>query len=60
LKDETREMTAVCRYKYNFYREVVSESKTRLTIVMREKNVPLIQEAMFKSASWLANEIWEN
>jgi hypothetical protein len=48
-----------CCIKYNFWRETLSESDTRLTLRTHEVNVPIIQDAMFKSASWLAEEIWE-
>jgi hypothetical protein len=48
-----------CNDKYNFWYEILSESDTRLTLGTYEINVPIIQAAMFKSASWLAEEMWE-
>jgi hypothetical protein len=58
LKDDCN-CAEQCNDKYNFHRETLSESKTSLTLCTREINVPIIQAAMFKSASWLVKEIWE-
>jgi hypothetical protein len=48
-----------CNPKYNFWRETLSETKTRLVLSTHEKNVPLIQDVMFVSPSELAKRIWE-
>ncbi|MDR2816062.1 MAG: hypothetical protein LBB62_05100 [Proteiniphilum sp.] len=60
LKGVDNGMTESCNTKYNFFREVLHESGTRLTLNVTENSVRIIQEAMFRSASWLAKDIWEN
>jgi hypothetical protein len=48
----------VCNDAYNFYREVVSESKTRFVLSLRDDSVCKIQDAMFLSAVDTAKLIW--
>jgi hypothetical protein len=58
VRGDDKSITQCCNLKYNVFREVKSETKNVLTIATWESNISLFQDAMFKNAAWLANEIW--